>query len=319
MTHELAHARRKDHWFRWIEWTIIGLLWWNPLVWWARGGLRKAEEDSCDAWVLWAHPSSAKHYAQALVKTFDFLSGKSAPFPIAACGVGERRHLNTIKRRFIMILKTKPTHRMTQIQKQLAALLALLMLPLSGYILHARETADSDAYAERPEVVERAEKVVDIDIHDDDDARRDARAESIDARIARLERMLEELIGEKIRTVHHAEDRRRQIEVEVERQALQSVRLEKQIELAMKEAQLDLEQAELELGFARKQLDQAQQRFENGLIDDEKLESAKRAAKLTELELEKRGLRSQARIADMKAELHNQQLRKNQLEEEIEE
>ncbi len=186
MTHELSHARRRDHWFRWIEWTIIGLLWWNPIVWWARSGLRKAEEDSCDAWVLWAHPSSAKHYAQALVKTFDFLSGESTPFPIAACGIGERRKLNTIKKRFIMILKTKPSHRMTNMQKQIAILLAALILPLSGYILHARETAEHvDASTEAE--------------YDDDEIRRNAGPESIDARIAKLERMLAELMEEKVK------------------------------------------------------------------------------------------------------------------------
>ncbi len=308
MTHELAHARRKDHWFRWLEWMIIGLLWWNPIVWWARSGLRKAEEDSCDAWVLWAHPSSAKHYAQALVKTFEYLSGESTPFPIAACGVGERRQLKTIKKRFIMILKSKPSHRMTNTQKQVAVLLAALILPFSGYILHARETADRDVDADRDESIEHNDHDVDLDIYDDDD-RQDDRSESIDDRIARLERMLEELIEEKVRTMDHESDRRHQIEIEMERHALQSEHRKKQIELALKEADLEMEQAELEMGFAKKQLDRAQERFEEGRIDELELQNAQHAAKVKELEIERRSLSSQARIAAMKAELQHQRLR----------
>src|SRR5262249_50397059 len=67
LVHELAHLRRRDHWVRWLELLALGLYWWHPVVWWARHELREAEEQCCDAWVLWALPDAAESYARALV------------------------------------------------------------------------------------------------------------------------------------------------------------------------------------------------------------------------------------------------------------
>ena len=53
IAHELAHLKRRDHWIRLLEMGITLLLWWHPLVWLARHGLRGAEEEACDAWVVW--------------------------------------------------------------------------------------------------------------------------------------------------------------------------------------------------------------------------------------------------------------------------
>lgn len=75
LAHELAHYRRGDHLFRWVEATILGIYWWHPVVWWARRRLHEAEEHCCDAWVLWALPGEAKRYAHTLVTAVDFLSG----------------------------------------------------------------------------------------------------------------------------------------------------------------------------------------------------------------------------------------------------
>ena len=56
LLHELAHLKRRDHWVRWLELIVAGLYWWHPVVWWARRALREAEEQCCDAWVVWAMP-----------------------------------------------------------------------------------------------------------------------------------------------------------------------------------------------------------------------------------------------------------------------
>src|SRR5439155_3977946 len=74
LLHELAHLRRRDHWTRLLEMVVTALYWWFPVVWWVRSELRRAEEDCCDAWVVWALGSSPKAYATALVETLDFLS-----------------------------------------------------------------------------------------------------------------------------------------------------------------------------------------------------------------------------------------------------
>src|SRR5439155_14590304 len=96
LAHELAHYRRRDHWVRLVEFLALGLYWWCPVVWWARRELREAEEECCDAWVVWALPEASKAYANALVETLDFLSGSPAALPPVASGLG---HLNLLRRR----------------------------------------------------------------------------------------------------------------------------------------------------------------------------------------------------------------------------
>jgi beta-lactamase regulating signal transducer with metallopeptidase domain len=127
LAHELAHYRRRDHWVRGIELVALGLYWWLPVVWWARRELREAEEECCDAWVVWALPDAVKAYATALVESLDFLSGPEPVLPPAASGLG---HLNLLRRRLTMIMRgTKP--RMLTGAGFLTVLgLAALLLPL---------------------------------------------------------------------------------------------------------------------------------------------------------------------------------------------
>jgi bla regulator protein BlaR1 len=102
LTHELAHLRRRDHWVRGLELLVTGLYWWHPIVWWGRQAIREAEEECCDAWVLWVLPASSRAYASALVEALDFLAGaRPAMLPPAACGLGQ---FQTLKRRLTMIL-----------------------------------------------------------------------------------------------------------------------------------------------------------------------------------------------------------------------
>jgi beta-lactamase regulating signal transducer with metallopeptidase domain len=102
LTHELAHLRRRDHWVRALELLVTGLYWWHPVVWWARQAIREAEEECCDAWVMWVLPASSRAYASALVEALDFLAGaRPALLPPAACGLGQ---FQTLKRRLTMIL-----------------------------------------------------------------------------------------------------------------------------------------------------------------------------------------------------------------------
>ena len=49
---------------------------------------RDAEEDCCDAWVVWALPASARAYALALVETVDFLADARPALPALASGFG---------------------------------------------------------------------------------------------------------------------------------------------------------------------------------------------------------------------------------------
>jgi hypothetical protein len=127
LVHELAHLRRRDHWVRRLELVVTGLYWWHPAVWWARRRLREAEEQCCDAWVVWALPASARSYATALLQTLDFLSQARPVVPLAASGAG---HLSCLKRRLTMIMQ-ETTPRALSWAGRLAVLgLAAMLLPV---------------------------------------------------------------------------------------------------------------------------------------------------------------------------------------------
>lgn len=102
LVHELAHYRRRDHWLRAFELLVTALYWWHPVLWWARSRLRDAEEQCCDAWVVWALPHAARAYATAIVETIEFLSRSTAVRAPAASAIGPMRPL---KRRLTMIMR----------------------------------------------------------------------------------------------------------------------------------------------------------------------------------------------------------------------
>jgi len=127
LAHELAHLRRRDHWVRRLELLVLGLYWWHPVAWWARHAVQQAEEQCCDAWVVWALPGAALAYGAALVETVAFLSQARRPVPVGASGVGQ---VQTLKRRLTMILR-QPAPRALSGAGLLAVVgLAALLLPL---------------------------------------------------------------------------------------------------------------------------------------------------------------------------------------------
>jgi beta-lactamase regulating signal transducer with metallopeptidase domain len=148
LVHELAHLRRRDHWVRWIEMAVMAVFWWHPVVWWARRELHEAEEQCCDAWVVWAltkgEPGCVsarslgggsepdivnarrRAYALALLHTVDFFSHARPTLPAPASGVGQVPHL---RRRLTMIMNGNTPRTLSSVGW--IALLSLgLLLPL---------------------------------------------------------------------------------------------------------------------------------------------------------------------------------------------
>jgi beta-lactamase regulating signal transducer with metallopeptidase domain len=126
LAHELAHLRRRDHWVRVVELLATCLYWWLPLVWWVRRRLRNAEEECCDAWVVWALPETEASYAEALVQVVSFLSRSPAILPPVASGVG---HFSDLKRRISMVMTGGTPHRLSP--RALGVVLGLgLLVPL---------------------------------------------------------------------------------------------------------------------------------------------------------------------------------------------
>jgi bla regulator protein BlaR1 len=129
VVHELAHLRRGDHFLRFFELFVTALFWWHPLVWWVRHALRDAEEQCCDAWVVWAFPDAARSYAETLLETIDFLNHSEGAEPLLASGFGRVHHL---RRRLTMIL-SGTTPRLLGVRGALGLLgLAVLLLPVNA-------------------------------------------------------------------------------------------------------------------------------------------------------------------------------------------
>ena len=130
VVHELAHLKRRDHWVRWLELLVAGVYWWNPVVWWVCSRMREAEEQCCDAWVVWAMPQRARSYAAALLHVLDFVSGVASA-PVVASAMGAGRHVSCLKWRLKMIVSAKTPKGLSWLGRLTVLGSAALLLPLS--------------------------------------------------------------------------------------------------------------------------------------------------------------------------------------------
>lgn len=156
LLHELAHLKRHDHWVRYLELLTTGLYWWLPAVWWTRQMIREAEEQCCDAWVVWASPDSTKAYAQTLLDTVDFLSHAVPAVGLPASGLG---HVHHLKRRLVMILNPTTPRRLTWAGFLVTLGLTAAIIPLTPS--WAQRPADESVEAViAPDITESADAVV---------------------------------------------------------------------------------------------------------------------------------------------------------------
>jgi beta-lactamase regulating signal transducer with metallopeptidase domain len=178
LLHELAHLRRGDPWVRALEVVTTALYWWHPVVWWARHELREAEEQCCDAWVVWAMPGAARTYALALVETLDFLSEARAPLPAAASGMGRTTDL---RRRLTMIMRGTTPRKLGWTGLLAVAGAAALLLPFVPGWAHAQPPAPGSAPQDRRP-----------DGGDEQSQRAQAELSRAEAELARARQQLEE-------------------------------------------------------------------------------------------------------------------------------
>jgi beta-lactamase regulating signal transducer with metallopeptidase domain len=169
LVHELAHVRRRDHWVRLLELVVMALYWWHPVVWWARRELHEAEEQCCDAWVVWARAGAARAYALALLQTVAFFSKTRVPLPMAASGTGQVTHL---RRRLTMIMQAKTPRSLSRAGGVAVVGLGLLLLPLLPG--HAQDApaqpaaeSDTDSRDQQIEALKRAVRILEEQKHAD--------------------------------------------------------------------------------------------------------------------------------------------------------
>jgi beta-lactamase regulating signal transducer with metallopeptidase domain len=127
LAHELAHLRRGDHWVRVLELLVAVAYWWFPVAWWARRRLREAEEQCCDAWVVWALPGSGRAYAGAILEAVEFVS-LGPRVPVLASGMGQ---FASLKRRLTMIRSESVPRALSWYGRVGVAAVAGVLLPLA--------------------------------------------------------------------------------------------------------------------------------------------------------------------------------------------
>jgi beta-lactamase regulating signal transducer with metallopeptidase domain len=126
IVHELAHARRRDHWVGWMELLAGCVWWWNPLFWYVRQQVRENAELACDAWVVDTIPKARRAYAEALLAVCEQLQGQSVPAPAVGVRTGGRQFL---ERRLAMILQERFPLRLGRNRLIGALVLTLTSLP----------------------------------------------------------------------------------------------------------------------------------------------------------------------------------------------
>jgi TonB family protein len=130
LAHELTHAARRDHWIRWFELLVTTVHWWNPVAWWGRRQLHRAEERSCDDRVVVTFPDLSRAYAESLITTLRYLSTAArVPVP-AATGMAD---LSEIQGRLTHIMKptvTRPAGPLLRASLAALALAAVVVSPL---------------------------------------------------------------------------------------------------------------------------------------------------------------------------------------------
>ena len=124
--HEMAHIKRRDHLFRWLEWIALVCFWWNPVMWWARNQLRISEEMACDRCVV-ENVSNSRNYASSLLNMAELLADAAIRPPHVASAINSGGNLeNRIK----MIIAEK-TWNVPQSLRWTVVAIALCVFPLS--------------------------------------------------------------------------------------------------------------------------------------------------------------------------------------------
>ena len=131
LTHELAHARRKDNLLAAVHMLVEALFWFHPLVWWIGAQLIKERERACDEEVLrrGAEPRVYAEGIAAVCRTY-----ARSPWSVAAGVSGW-----SIKHRVEEIMNNCRSRELTRVRT--AALIAagacVLAMPIATGVLNA--------------------------------------------------------------------------------------------------------------------------------------------------------------------------------------
>ena len=151
--HELAHLRRKDHWVLWAEGLVGSLYWWHPAVWWVRRKLRLEAEYCCDAWVTTLLPRTRRAYAQALLKTRQYVGEGTTFEPAMGMGISSGR-AKRFARRLTMVMTTT-----TKPGASIWGVSLVLLMATSGWLVSPARSCPNKETEAKPCDEAKAEKV----------------------------------------------------------------------------------------------------------------------------------------------------------------
>lgn len=127
--HEVAHWKRRDHWVGLGSELAVCLIWWHPLLWWAKQRLLFLSEQACDDWVL-ASGQTGPDYAELLLNLLP--EGRMAFVPTV---VGKE---HTMKARIHRIIKNRVSNPRVGWPWALAALLITASLAVGTALAQRR-------------------------------------------------------------------------------------------------------------------------------------------------------------------------------------
>ena len=126
LAHELAHIRRRDHWFVWLEFAGSIVWWWNPLYWLVRHRLRTNAEMAADRWAVSLDPENRRTYAESLLWVTEWGSGFNQALPALGASSRSRKRF---RGRLTMILQGDHNVRVPQLVTLALILLHVLTVP----------------------------------------------------------------------------------------------------------------------------------------------------------------------------------------------
>ncbi|TFG37855.1 MAG: TonB family protein, partial [Candidatus Aminicenantes bacterium] len=139
LAHELAHLSRRDHWVRHLELAALAVFWWNPIAWWATKRVRRAQELCCDQRVAELLPENRRAYADCLVETARFLSGRGLPLGSPARAMAD---MTQMKGRIRMIMSNPHSRRLSLTSKIAASVILVAAVTITPMLTAQPEERD---------------------------------------------------------------------------------------------------------------------------------------------------------------------------------
>jgi beta-lactamase regulating signal transducer with metallopeptidase domain len=129
LTHELAHWKRRDTWFGWLQVLMQSIYWFHPLVWWANRQIRHERECVCDEIVLSLGKISPRQYGESILRVLTESRAKSL---VAGSLVGVFEPGAKLQNRLEEIMSYQPIQRrFTWTTPMAMAVFAAMFLPMA--------------------------------------------------------------------------------------------------------------------------------------------------------------------------------------------